>query len=295
MYSGNINSNCSLKHIIESGQTYQWRRVDGEMFDDLSTPKYSLSLSEKHSKTGEDEVIIVSRKDDKTVHWESTFEAEDTVKKRLGLDYDISEMRDTFPDDKRLNAAISAYSGLRVPSDPVYPTLISFICSAQMRVERIFTMQKELCQRFGRCTHYQGDRFHVFPDPHELKNATEEELRGIKLGYRAPYVNQTVSKIVKEDNIEELYEMDLDKARKKLKEYTGVGNKVSDCVLLFGLDFDCVAPLDTWMGTVIEDWYPDLKGDSYRQTSENFRHHFGEYAGHAQAYLFKYARDYTEE
>jgi len=61
----------------------------------------------------------------------------------------------------------------------------------------------------------------------------------------------------------------------------GVGRKVADCVLLYGLGRMEVYPVDVWMKRVAEEFFGDSKFDGTC---------FGEYAGLAQQYLFHYIR-----
>ena len=75
--------------------------------------------------------------------------------------------------------------------------------------------------------------------------------------------------------------MDTDTARKKLMSLQGVGRKVADCVLLYGLGRMEVYPIDVWMKRVSREFFED---DSFDGSV------FGEYAGIAQQYLFHYIR-----
>ena len=60
-----------------------------------------------------------------------------------------------------------------------------------------------------------------------------------------------------------------------------MGEKVANCVLLFGLGFTDVFPVDVWMKRAI-DTYFDGRLDPTT---------LGRYAGIAQQYLFYYYRD----
>ena len=56
------------------------------------------------------------------------------------------------------------------------------------------------------------------------------------LGYRAKYVQATAKKIHDENiNLEDFKNLPYLEAQKKLLEFSGVGLKVADCVLLFSL------------------------------------------------------------
>ena len=79
--------------------------------------------------------------------------------------------------------------------------------------------------------------------------------------------------------MEELRELSFDDAKKKLMTIVGVGSKVADCVLLYGLHRTEAFPMDVWMKRAMSTLFPD--------TDPSF---FGEYAGIAQQYIFHYSR-----
>ncbi|HMB49334.1 MAG TPA: 8-oxoguanine DNA glycosylase, partial [Natronoarchaeum rubrum] len=86
-----------------------------------------------------------------------------------------------------------------------------------------------------------------------------------------------------------------EQAREELTRFVGVGDKVSDCVLLFSLGYLEAVPLDTWIKTAVEDYYPECDRGNYRDTSRAIREAFGgEYAGYVQTYVFHYLRTRDE-
>ena len=77
--------------------------------------------------------------------------------------------------------------------------------------------------------------------------------------------------------------MEIEEARKELMKITGVGIKVADCTLLYGLHrLDCF-PLDVWMKRAMAVLFPEMKSSD-----------FGEYGGIAQQYIFHYSRMHPE-
>jgi N-glycosylase/DNA lyase len=90
-------------------------------------------------------------------------------------------------------------------------------------------------------------------------------------------------------------EMAYEDAREYLTRFVGVGEKVADCVLLFSLGELGAVPLDTWIRTTIEEYYPDCERGSYAETSRAIREALGgEYAGYTQTYVFHYLRSGNE-
>lgn len=284
---------------LESGQSYLWTRADGEMYGGERSPGswYATVVS------GE---VVRVRQREGVLEWESTVDAERAVRERLRLDADLEAIAGRAPDDPLIQRAFDRHRGLRLVADPAFPTLISFICSAQMRVSRIHAMVASLARAYGDEIAFGAEIYHAFPRPDQLADATEAELRELGLGYRAPYVLRTAEMVADgEGHPEEARELSYEEAREYLTRFVGVGEKVADCVCLFALGFDEAVPLDTWMKRAITDYYPDCDHGSYAATSRAIRERFGavsdvdgassaesagRYAGYTQTYVFHHLR-----
>ena len=286
-----------LQATLESGQTYSWHRADGRMYEQSSavggSAWYVTVLPPAF--TGEHEVIR-TRQADGELEWEATTDATDVLTHLLRLDDDLDAIRDAIPDEALIERAFDAYDGLRVIRDPPFASLVSFICSAQMRVARIHGMQRTLAREFGSVVEFDGETYHAFPTPAQLAEATEAELRECSLGYRAPYVERTAELVAGGDaRPESARGRAFEDAREYLKQFVGVGDKVADCVLLFALDYLEAVPLDTWIRRAIAEHYPDCDRDSYLETSRAIRERFGgEFAGYVQTYVFHHLRGGVE-
>jgi N-glycosylase/DNA lyase len=279
-----------LYRTLESGQSYLWRREDGEMYGDAPAP------GTWYATVVDGDVIRVRTRDagDGTdvLEWESTTDAKLAVRRLLRLDDDLESIVAAAPDDPLLREAYAAHRGLRLVADPPFGTLISFICSAQMRVRRIHAMVASLARQYGDEIVFRGETHHAFPTPAQLATATEAELRDLGLGYRAPYVVRTAEMVADgRAHPAEARDLEYEAAREYLTRFVGVGDKVADCVLLFSLGFDEAVPLDTWIRSAIEEHYPDCDRGSYADTSRAIRDRFGgEHAGYAQTYVFHHLR-----
>ncbi|WP_440764309.1 DNA-3-methyladenine glycosylase family protein [Natronorubrum sp. DTA7] len=280
-----LSGGLDLYRTLESGQSYCWRRGDGEMYGGAE-PGDSW-----YATVVEGDVIRI-RQVDGVLEWESTTDAEATVRRLVRLDDDLEAIVAAAPDDPLLGEAYDAHRGMRLVEDPPFGCLISFICSAQMRVSRIHTMVSTLAREYGDAIEFDGETYHAFPTPDQLAAATEAELRELGLGYRAPYVVRTAEMVANgEADPGEARALEYEAARDYLTQFVGVGDKVADCVLLFSLEFDEAVPLDTWIKSAIEEYYPDCDRGSYADTSRAIRERLGgEYAGYAQTYIFHHLR-----
>ncbi|MEF8840882.1 MAG: DNA-3-methyladenine glycosylase [Haloarculaceae archaeon] len=285
-----------MQATVESGQTYLWSRGDDGMFED-DVPHggdawYRTVLPTTHTATGEPEVFC-ARWTGSDLEWRaSTPDAPEHLTHLLRLEDDLDAIVRASPDLRLLRRAYDRYRGMRLVRDPHFGSLVSFICSAQMRVERIHGMVQRLARAYGEAVEFDGETLHAFPTPAQLTEATEAELRDLSLGYRAPYVKRTAEMVASgEADPENAAGMAYEDAREHLTRFVGVGEKVADCVLLFSLGFLEAVPLDTWIRTAIAEYYPDCDRGSYKETSRAIRERFGgEYAGYAQTYVFFYLR-----
>ena len=308
MHSGTIDiddlaGGMDLQATLESGQSYLWRRDDGRMYENAPADGWYWTVVRRPTDgtatrsvarlDAGDPVVVRVRQRDGRLDWEASAPAEDAVRSLLRLDDDLPAIRASAPDDPMVTRAYDRYWGLRLVRDPPFGALISFICSAQMRVSRIHGMQVALAETFGDTVTLDGESYAVYPTPDQLADATEEELRDVGLGYRAPYVKRSAEMVASgEAHPIDALDMSYLDARASLTEFVGVGEKVADCVLLFSLDFLEAVPLDTWIRTTIVEYYPDCERGNYADTSAAIRERLGgEFAGYTQTYVFHHLRN----
>ena len=286
-----LSGDFDLQSTVESGQSYLWDREDGRMYDRDGETGGDAWYWTTTRVDGDPEVVRV-RQADGRLEWAGSFEAESHLRARLGLGDDLPAIRETAPPDAVVDEAYDAYWGMRIVRDPAFPTLISFICSAQMRVARIHGMQQALRREFGEPVAFDGRQYRAYPTPGALAAASEGDLRDLNLGYRAPYVKRSAELVADgEAHPEDARGLDYEDARAALTEFVGVGDKVADCILLFSLGYLEAVPLDTWIRTTIAEYYPECDRGNYTDTSRAIREALGgAYAGYTQTYLFHYLR-----
>jgi N-glycosylase/DNA lyase len=138
--------------------------------------------------------------------------------------------------------------GLRVLRQEPWETLASFICSAAANLRKITTCVEAVAERWGDPIEGSGRR--SFPNAEKIARVRESELRALGLGFRAPYLLATARRVGSAGDRwswERLRAAPIDEARARLVEMAGVGPKIADCVLLFGLDRLEAYPVDRWI------------------------------------------------
>lgn len=197
----------------------------------------------------------------------------------FGTDY--SAIRARISKNSPIAEKAAAFApGIRILKQEPWEALCSFILSQNSNIPRIRGMLARLCEHFGEKT---ADGF-VFPTVERLAQCTPEDLAPVRAGFRARYLcsaAQLVSSGVVD--LEAARMMELSEARAHLMQICGVGKKVADCTLLYGLHRMECFPVDVWMKRVLERWFPGEDGGR-----------FGEDAGVAQQYLFHYSRSHPE-
>ena len=268
----------TLSQILECGQCFHFDKLDEEVYEVVA-----FGRAVKMEQTDKVLRIYGSYMEDYEGIW----------KLYLDMDNDYGLIKQSvIKADGALKTAVDEKSGIHILNQDFFETLISFIVSQNKSIPQIKQCVKNISHRFGdEVIGYNGEAFYVFPDVQRLHDATEEELRECKVGFRAPYIkNATEAVYSGAVTKEKLDELDIAQARELLMTIKGVGEKVANCVLLFGLGRREAFPVDVWMKRIMEQMYFDGK-DTKKQDIEAFAvNKFGDLGGYAQQYLFDYAR-----
>lgn len=202
-----------------------------------------------------------------------------------GICREADRRNDTFLQD-----AVRYSHGLRLLCQDPFETLISFIISANNHISKIKMTVEDLCTKFGEpvgelggCTYYS------FPVAERIAGRYAELEKVRAVGYRARAISEAAEKVA--DGRMELEKIEqgksgFEEAVRTLRSLYGVGEKVANCVALFGLGHAEGFPVDTWIRKVLKERYGVEKG------FEAFvKEHFNSHPGIAQQYLFFYYRE----
>jgi N-glycosylase/DNA lyase len=281
-----LNVPFDLDFSLCCGQVFRWKKINGWWYSDLGGRVVKICQCGCELK------------------FENVEEA--FIKSYFGLKDNLAEISQCVGRDDYIRKALGKFEGLRLVQQEPWSCLIGFICSTYKNIAAIELMLKKLSAKYGEKMPYDGMDFYTFPTVTRLADASENGLRECGLGYRAKYVQETAKKIHEEKiDLEDLKNMPYLEARKKLLEFSGVGLKVADCVLLFSLRKLDAFPVDVWVKRVILNHYasqlpPDfvkklqshnsLTNSEYIKIGDFARSYFGAYAGYAQEYLYHYER-----
>ncbi len=201
------------------------------------------------------------------------------------LERDYGEIKSILRRDSFLESAVDFGYGIRIINNDAYEMLVSFIISANNNIGRIKKSIEYLCTHFGtNC----GEYF-AFPALKELKRAQIEDFRRAGLGYRAEQMFDTIQRL-KEQDIEHLKSLPVDEQFSFLVSLKGIGEKVANCIMLFGLGVKTVFPVDTWINKVYNNLTETNETDR-KKIARVFTSRYKELSGYAQQYFFYYYRD----
>lgn len=200
------------------------------------------------------------------------------------LSTDYSVIKDALRTDSMLAPAVDFAPGIRIIHNDVFEIIISFIISANNNIGRIKKSIEFLCNAFGK----DMGQYHAFPSLQELKTATVDDFKSAGLGYRAEQMYETVQKLTEQD-IEYLIKAENKDKMQKLMSFKGIGEKVANCIMLFGLKVTNVFPVDTWINKVYNHIYNVNETDRKKITRE-LTGRYGNFSGYAQQYFFYYYR-----
>lgn len=194
------------------------------------------------------------------------------------LDTDYDRAAGQFCCNAYMEACVNYGRGIRILRQERWEALCSFIISQCNNIPRIRCILEKLCSCFGEPldeTHFS------FPTAGRVAALTVEELSVLRAGYRAPYILEAARAVDSGAlNFDALEAMDCAGAMQQLRRVRGVGEKVANCFILFGLHKMEAFPVDVWMKRALREHFPQ----DFDPTV------FGSCAGLAQQYIFYYAR-----
>lgn len=255
--------------LIDSAQCFSWREVEGAFYGCVDGKAVKLWQT--------DEGVFAEGIDT------------DFGRKYLDLDRNYEEIALEFENIPCAIQAMQLYPHMRVLRQPVWETIISFILSANNNVGRIKRLVDEISKLLGERKQMDGVELYTLPTPQTLASVAEEDLRKIGVGYRAPYLIETAKRVLNGFPLNDLRAMDYESAHKLLVGLPGVGDKVADCVQLFGCGHCCAFPVDVWVERLLKSWF-QLETRSRKQLGEIARELLGENCGIMQQFLFHAAR-----
>lgn len=268
------NKNFNIMQIADSGQCFRMKRVE----DGCGRAKYSLVAYGRYLELiqiSEEVVELSCSKEEYEQIWEDYFD----------LSYDYGRIADSLieGDDEFLKEAAQFGRGIRILRQEPFEAMISFIISQNKNIPAIKSCIEGICERYGekKLNKECGTAYTAFPAPERLAEAAGEELRALKAGYRDEYIQKAAQAVMLGYlDFSYLKECSFEETVRILKGIRGIGDKVANCISLYGLHHIEGFPVDVWILRVLREIY-------YNRFDKT---KYEGYSGIVQQYMFYYIR-----
>ncbi len=266
-----------LDHTFLCGQCFRWNRVDNHRY---------IGIAGGH-------LLDMTAQENGFLLKNTTRELWQTFWCRyLALDMDYHAIERALSRDNVLAKAMAYGHGIRILRQDFWETLVSFLMAQANNITRIKGIISRLCENFGHPISYEGHTYYTFPTPSDLFGVSREELSCLRAGYRERYLYELITAVQNGTFFPaHVAQKDFLLAKKDLLSLYGVGEKVANCILLFGLSHFEAFPIDVWVRRVMEYYYFGGQKTPIRVIADFAKKQFGDYGGFAQQYLFYYARE----
>ena len=243
---------------MKSGQCFRMRQLQEQEYEIIAGTRYLRA-------TQQGDLLTLHCGDKELDFWMSYFD--------LNTDYG-AYIKKLNPNDTYLMAAVRCAEGVRILRQDLWEMIVTFLVSQQNNIKRIRRCINLLCENYGEFIALdddiemsggfipcesgfpRGKGYYTFPRPEAFADLPENALMECNLGYRSKYVIRSARQIIEgEVSLEEIARLPYLKAKEELLKLFGVGQKVADCICLFGRhDLDAF-PIDTHIRQALDQHY----------------------------------------
>jgi N-glycosylase/DNA lyase len=265
-----VSGPLDLALTFTCGQAFRWRREDGVWCGVVGRAEFRVGHEEglclvetRGEDPGRQALVEYFRLDeDPSVHLEQA-------------------------EELRSLPGLAPLLGLRLLRQDPWETLASFLCSAAANIRKITGCVEGIANAWGEPI--GGSARRAFPPPEALARLREADLRALGLGFRTPYVLGTARRLASAAwDWDALRHESAADARAMLRTLPGVGPKIADCVLLFGLGRLDTYPVDRWVRRATLELADRRRAKD--EDLERWAHRFGPGRGYLQQLIFHLRR-----
>jgi len=253
-----------LEATLTSGQIFRYEHKDGWWYIENGEHLFRVCLEEGR--------LVFDGDADKTF-----------IARFFSLRHDADAARAALSRDDPACKAIEYHHGLRVIRQDPWECIVSFLCSSASNIPKITRNVSYLARRYGTRRELDGYAGYTFAplgslsDMHALKKAGT--------GFRARYIRDA-NAMVDQKMFCTIDRKGYDDAKEILLEVPGIGEKIADCILLFGFGKTEAFPVDVWMQRALSRMYFGGRIQSPKTLSAFGRERFGEHAGYIQQCIY---------
>lgn len=209
----------------------------------------------------------------------------------FNLDYDYEKVYNFAInyDNDVVKRSAKLGKGIRILKQDTVEMVVSFMISQNNNIPKITKSLNYLCQNYGLKQNSARGEYFTFCDVKNMSKLTEEDFKKSGVGYRASYLVNLFKEIENGLDFNLYNTLSTAELYKKLINVKGIGDKVANCILLFGYNRYDSFPVDVWTYKIYKE---DFNGslENRAKITEYFINEFKEYSGIIQQYLFYYKR-----
>ncbi|KKR50573.1 MAG: hypothetical protein UU81_C0051G0008 [Microgenomates group bacterium GW2011_GWC1_41_8] len=262
----------------------------GTYWQSLRVEKKLYGLKIENAEIAAKQKIKVSLYSNKEFAKDEIEKLKDEIIWRFELHVDLKAFNNLVKKDKRFSPIFKKWIGMRDTSEyTLYELLIIAIVLQNATVRRSQQMLDSLLAHFGRKIEFDGKEFWAIWLPEELENVSEQELRDMKIGYRAKFIKR-LSHEFAEGKIDEyaLRRLEQETVKKELVKLYGVGPETAR-ILLFEVYhhydvFDHIAP---WQQTIYSRLFYNKQLVPVDKIRDDIKKQYGNYSMLAVHYIWE--------
>ncbi|NHJ86775.1 MAG: DNA-3-methyladenine glycosylase 2 family protein [Asgard group archaeon] len=212
------------------------------------------------------------------------------MRRSLGLDLNLEEFYAAYKKDP-IASTFQLCNGVRLTcAHNHFESLISSILTQNSSIWKWIGQARKIQELMGDKFPTEHFMMYDFPDPKTMYRM-KHLLKEAKLGYREEYVIATTEYIanfqVRLDKLELLSTLD---AKRELLQLKGIGSKVADMFLLYGLGKIDAPPTDIWIQRGVSKIFFKGQEKSLEECRDKLVEHYDKWAGLAQLYIYDWIR-----
>ena len=254
--------NFNIAQTLDCGQAFRWSKNNDNVWYGIAFGKF-LKIKQDNEKI----ILFATTKNDFEEIWLNYFD----------LNRDYAQIIDGISHNETLKNAAEYGNGIRILRQDSWEALCSFIISQNNNIPRIKGIVERLCENFGE----KIEGGYTFPTAEKIASLDLDDLLVLRSGFRAKYILDAAKRVAGgEIRFKDLETLTTDEVRQKLMCIYGVGAKVADCAMLYGMGRLDAFPKDVWIKRAL-----DVLFDG------NLPEAATSYAGIIQQYIFFYARE----
>ena len=201
---------------------------------------------------------------------------------------DGSEFCKKFKDDKLLKPLLKKFRGMHgFCGEDLYDYIMITIFLQNTTAKRTAQMTKVMLEKYGTLLEFDNNKLYCFWSPEELVRVSEQELRDLKVGYRAKSFLRVSRDFINERiNEQELRELDTDELRKELLKIYGIGPASVMYALCDPFHRGVLDVIPPWESKIYSHLLFGEEGHSAEACMKELDRRYGKYKPSAVHFLF---------